>query len=122
MSRKETTAKTTGVAKVPQPQGGALNAGGTPGNNGGRPPSEIRRIARLAFEERLPLLSEIADTGKRDGDRIKAIEVLANIGFGKDLSREVVYEKVAKTLEAIRNALPEEQAEALVAELRSIWT
>ena len=48
-------------AKVPQPHGGALNAGGTPGNRGGvgRPPSEVRRMAREMFEARLPVLEQI---------------------------------------------------------------
>jgi hypothetical protein len=48
---RKTTAKTTssrGVAQVPQPNGGALNAGGTPGNRvgTGRPPNELVAISR----------------------------------------------------------------------------
>jgi hypothetical protein len=37
----KTTGETTGIAKIPQPHGGALNAGGTPGNKGGRPRNEF---------------------------------------------------------------------------------
>src|SRR5688500_5267785 len=57
------TANNTSVpTKVSQPHGGALNSGGTPGNRGGlgRPPSEVRRLAREAFAERLPTLARIA--------------------------------------------------------------
>src|SRR5205809_602307 len=43
---RKTTAKTTAptVEQVPQPHGGALNAGGTPGNAGGtgRPPNWLK--------------------------------------------------------------------------------
>lgn len=42
-TRRKSTAKTTAPAKVPQPHGGALNAGGTPGNaGGGRPPNWLK--------------------------------------------------------------------------------
>lgn len=38
-AKRKTTAETAGIPKIPQPHGGALNAGGTPGNaGGGRPP------------------------------------------------------------------------------------
>jgi hypothetical protein len=48
---------------VPQPHGGALHAGGVPGNRGGvgRPPSEVRRMAREMFAARLPVLDQIAE-------------------------------------------------------------
>jgi len=43
-SLSKTTVKTTAVEQVPQPHGGALNVGGTPGNKGGsgRPPNWLR--------------------------------------------------------------------------------
>src|SRR5215213_9855370 len=58
-----TTAEHSKPVKIPQPHGGALNAGGTPGNRGGRgyPPSEVRRIARDAFAARVPILERIAE-------------------------------------------------------------
>jgi hypothetical protein len=43
---RKTTGATTAIAKIPQPHGGALNAGGTPGNKGGRPPDEHIQWAR----------------------------------------------------------------------------
>ena len=61
---------------------------GNPGNSGGKPgrsgrlPSKIREAARLAFAERLEVLTDIAD-GKKDeraADRIAAMKVLADTG------------------------------------------
>jgi hypothetical protein len=104
--------------KVLQPHGGALNSGGTPGNRGGsgRPPSEVRRIARDAFAERLPILARIADgevvlplrdrcaacgyehpnaeaereaTIKRaatPGEQVRALEALARVGMSGNVS------------------------------------
>jgi hypothetical protein len=71
----KTTGKTTarcGVAKVPQPHGGALNAGGTRGNAGGtgRPPSELRARLRGSFDQRIAVIEAIAD-----GDAIKHVRV-----------------------------------------------
>lgn len=72
------------MRKIPQPHGGALNAGGTPGNKGGtgRPPSEVRR----AFLEALQggpaaLQAIIASSASRDADRIAAIAAAAKIGL-----------------------------------------
>lgn len=47
---------------APQPHGGALRNGGTPGNKGGtgRPKNEIREAARRDFEEAMPLIREAA--------------------------------------------------------------
>lgn len=55
----ETTGETTGVVRIPQPHGGALNSGGTKGNRGGRgaTPSRIRAALRRDFvAEARPLL------------------------------------------------------------------
>lgn len=47
---------------APQPHGGALRTGGTPGNKGGtgRPKNEIREAARKDFEDAMPLIREAA--------------------------------------------------------------
>lgn len=51
--------------------------------NAGRPPDEIRKACRLAFEERLHVLSEIADNkSEESGIRIKALETLGKYGLG----------------------------------------
>ena len=58
-----TTESRSVPTKVLQPHGGALNSGGTPGNRGGigRPPSEVRRLAREIFAARLSVLDQIAE-------------------------------------------------------------
>ena len=108
----------TTPTKVQQPHGGALNSGGTPGNRGGtgRPPSEVRRVAREAFAERLPILARIAEgevavplrercpacgyehpnaetereaTIKRaatPGEQVRALEALARVGMSGNVS------------------------------------
>jgi hypothetical protein len=97
--------KTSGITSggtpvlIPQGHGGALLAGGHPGHRGagGRPTGEIRQIARLAYEERIPILCQIADgmltrsrataegpmeEGPSFKDRIQAIAELAKVGIG----------------------------------------
>lgn len=61
--KPQTTALTPVVDLVPQPHGGALAAGGTPGNAGGlgATPSAIRELCRGSFKERVPILERIAD-------------------------------------------------------------
>ena len=55
----------------PGPNGGMLQNGGTPGNpGGGRPPSDIRARCRGSFEQRIPILEQIAD-----GEASERIEV-----------------------------------------------
>jgi hypothetical protein len=46
----ESTAETPKMVKIPQPHGGALNAGGTPGNKGGRPTNEYRAHLRAILD------------------------------------------------------------------------
>lgn len=80
----KTTGVSTAIPKIPQPHGGALNAGGTPGNKGGtgRPPSEVRK-AFLAALEGGPeaLVAIIQSPTSRDADRIAAIAAAAKIGL-----------------------------------------
>ncbi|KKK59117.1 hypothetical protein LCGC14_3037610 [marine sediment metagenome] len=79
--KKQSSVKSS--ALVPQKHGGALlpGAGGGPQPGAGRPPSKIREAARLAFAERLEVLTGIADGDKeRSADRIAAMKVLADTG------------------------------------------
>ena len=79
--KKKSSVKSS--ALVPQKHGGALlpGAGGGPQPGAGRPPSKIREAARLAFAERLEVLTGIADGDKeRSADRIAAMKVLADTG------------------------------------------
>ena len=51
--------------------------------NAGRPPSDVRKAMRLALEDRLGVLADIADNpASNAGDRIRALEVLARYGLG----------------------------------------
>jgi hypothetical protein len=114
-------------ALIPQSHGGALYSGGVPGHRGGtgRPPSEIRRIAREAWADRIPFLTEIADgvvpirlavkcehCGKEptEGtsleelvkltpevtDRLRAMDQLAKVGIGAN--KELTVEHIRERL------------------------
>ena len=72
---------------VPQPHGGALYAGGVPGHRGGggRPPSELKarireRSATFVHDEGVAIVQDIARYGKRDSDRLKAVQLAASLG------------------------------------------
>ncbi len=53
--------------------------------NAGRPPSEIRKVLRASFEDRIPILERIAD-GTLKGDKLKAIEMMAKYGLGTTIT------------------------------------
>ena len=130
-SAGETTAETTerpsapgtAVAKVRQPHGGALNAGGTPGNKGGRPPSAIRQACRDDFDQLRVKLVTIARSRKaREYDRIRAIEVLGRFGLGEQrISDADVRAALEKTVGEIRALLPRDQAEVVLAAIAPFW-
>lgn len=81
---KKTTGKSAGPkakapAKRPQPHGGALNVGGTPGNRGGtgRPPSAVRARCLGSFDERIHVAEEIASSPAYEAsDRLRALDLL----------------------------------------------
>jgi hypothetical protein len=123
MSERKTTAKTA-IAKQPQPHGGALNRGGTPGNAGGtgRPPSAIRATAREEFDKLLPRIVRIARAkSTRDADRIRAVDMLGKYGMDQALSVADVRAALEQTVGEIRAMLPGEQADTLVARIRAHW-
>jgi hypothetical protein len=72
------TAAKTAVAKIAQPHGGALYSGGVPGNAGGlgRAPSAIRAKCRGSFEQRIPILEQIADGEPSEEVRVPLALVL----------------------------------------------
>lgn len=122
----ETPAQTPAGALVPQPHGGALRHGSLPGNppGPGAPPSELRARLRGSLEQRVRVVEEIADRADAsDADRLRAIDLLARYGLGttRELSVEHVRGKLAETLQAIRESLPQDQAEALIGKLRWVW-
>lgn len=64
---------------VPQPHGGALvpGAGGGPQPGSGRPKSVVKAALRLSFEQRIPVLEQIADDAEEQAkDRIRAVDTL----------------------------------------------
>ena len=83
---KKTTAKTTVAAStvplVPQPHGGALKAGGTPGNVGGtgRPPNAVRAVMRANLEDVIPDLHKRWQ--EKEIDAIQYAEFLAKYAIG----------------------------------------
>ena len=93
-SKTAATTPAHNIPLIPQKHGGALLAGGVPGNRGGRPRSAVREAATLAFDERIDVLSTIADdVDAKDGDRVRAIDVLGrHAGIAKDevIPRELV--------------------------------
>lgn len=113
-------------ALVPQKHGGALLAGGVPGNAGGpgAPPSVLRARLRGSFAERVAILEGIADDEEAVArDRIRAVAVLAAYGLGqaRELNTETVRERLAATLEVIRSELPESDAVRVIGRLREVW-
>ena len=84
---KKTTAKTTVAAStvplVPQPHGGALKAGGTPGNVGGtgRPKAELRATLRDFASEKLPDFRAKWDALTPD-QQVRALDLALKYGVG----------------------------------------
>lgn len=115
---------------IPQKHGGALYAGGVPGNRGGgRPPSAVRQLAREAFEARIPMLADLADDSQqRTRDRIRAIDVLGKYGLGqaKGLDENEFEEVVLRMAEAVQlrtraSSLPSSEADAFLEAVLSDW-
>ena len=100
-SKQETPQETAHARKeapplrTPSHGVGKLYSGGVPGNKGGgRPRSKVREAATLAFDERIDVLSAIADdVDAKDGDRVRAVDVLGrHAGISKEevIPRELV--------------------------------
>lgn len=110
---------------VPQPHGGALYAGGVPGNPGGsKPPSALRARLRGSLNDRVKVLEEIADDAAATAsDRIRAVDVLAKYGLGAatDLSVDQVRGKLQQTVDLIRERVPVSLAEPLLEEMKGVW-
>jgi hypothetical protein len=110
-----------------QPHGGALYSGGVPGHPGagGRPPSVLRQRLRGSFEERIPVLEEIADDSDADPqDRIRALDILGKYGIGtvREVTADEVRERLRTTVGIIREALAPAVADALLSRLKEVWT
>ncbi len=116
----------SGVQRIQQPHGGALLAGGQPGNRGGlgKPPSALRERLRGSLDERVVVLEQIADDETAmHRDRIRAVDTLAKYGLGplKEVSVEDVRGRLSATLELLRKELDPGEADHLILRLREIW-
>ena len=121
---KQTSGEPSVGQLVPQPHGGALLRGNpalVPGP--GRPASEVRKAARMAFDERIPTLAHIADTAEKTSDRIRAIEVLGKIGVGtlREMSTDEVQDKLRQTIAILDANLSPEVAERIYELMRPVW-
>lgn len=77
---QETTSKTT---FIPGKNGGRLRNGGTNKGGPGRPKDKVREACALAFEQRIPVLKQIADAKVKDAsvkDRLSAMDLLGKYG------------------------------------------
>ena len=109
---------------VPQKHGGALRHGNPGSWSGGRPPSKVRELCRQKFEERIPVLTAIADNElEASAERIRAIDALGRYGVGsvREVSVDDVRTRLARMLEVIRAQLPPEDADRVIAALKPIW-
>lgn len=116
--RPNTTAKSTAVAKVPQAHGGALNAGGTPGNKGGpgRPPDAIRERLRGSFDERVGVIEDIADGTPVTNADVPFINILPHVVCPKCETQMEAKDPAALFMLSIRgrvSATPSERIKAL---------
>jgi hypothetical protein len=133
---KGKTAGKTPVARppelVPQPHGGALLAGGVPGNRGnpaskGPPKSAIReKLAAIVNDHGVDYVRRVL-TGEEEGatiqNRLDAFEKAAKFGVGalKSVDEDDIRARLKATVEIITAELPPDVAEALLAKVEVVW-
>jgi hypothetical protein len=126
-----TVADSTGVARIRQPHGGALLAGGVKGNKGGRTPAALRNICRNEFATLIPKIKRLTQT-KRDEEGkvlsepdarilLKAAELFAKFGMDAAISVTDAKRALRATKAEIDEYLPAEQAEMLWNRIMSHW-
>jgi hypothetical protein len=135
---------------VSQPHGGAIRRGNQPGGPGGpgRPSSEIKKLMRLALEERIPLVLEIVDANvplrekctkcghvvvseelparaqPSVDDRLRGFEFLAKYGLEREdgISSAEIRRRLTRTIDVIQEILSPKDAHLLIAALRPVWS
>ena len=149
MSAKKPRSQKAKTAKSPI-NGAEIPLGAHPGNTGGkpgrsgRPPSVVRDVCSLRFEERVPLLANIADgtaplsercpqcgyEGADAGlgtvetrDRLRAIDMLGKYGLGErsEFSEDVVTANVDKMLTVAQALMAPEDFAAFCKQADTIW-
>lgn len=136
------TPKAAQAAPMRKPRTGkGLLRTGNPGNAGGagRPASAIREHLRGSFADRIKTLEQIADgealvkmkggdgvevemlTSAEVSDRLKALDMMAKFGLGKDVSLDDVKAKLKETLDVIDEECAPETAARIRERLRSVW-
>jgi len=123
----KTTAKSTGIAKIPQPHGGALNAGGTPGNpGGGRRPDHIRQLAvDVGYEEAIPKLRQIInDPLSAPKSVISACVAVLGLVPRKDEADITQHPQLQQLVRALREVIPRHctpaQDEKIMADIQAL--
>jgi hypothetical protein len=118
----EHTPAPVGSLSIPGKNGGTLRNGGTNRGGYGQPPSEVRKLAREKFAKLVPKLDRLARAkGTSDRDKIRAIDVLGKYGMSTAIAVEDVKTALREQTAEIREFLPRDQADALLARLKEIW-
>lgn len=108
--------------KVPQPRGGFLNSGGTPGNpGGGRPPNRIRLKAREILEDDgMPRLQEIIKSKESsEGTVVAACRTLSDLGVPKQHEQTITLNN-AVVYDAWADCVGEKLGPVVLAELQAL--
>lgn len=129
MARRKGTREQNGTAGppalIPQPHGGALMAGGLPGNRGGSGrPQHIRLRSAEAFDRWLDWAEQRLKEEDVKPDAMNQIgSTTGKYGLGttRELSVELVRGKVQETASLLRDRLPAPLFAALLPDLKTIW-
>lgn len=126
----ETSVKTAAARLIRQPHGGALRAGGKPGNRGGgRLPSYVRVLALQGVSESLPEICAIAagtKPGTRRSEQVEAWRLLAKVGLGRgipaaELRARLIHQVQLTRSWAVRNGIAAETLQALLHAQEEAW-
>lgn len=121
----------TTVARIKQPHGGALLAGGVKGNRGGRSPAALRSVCRNEFAKIIPKVKALT-RATRDADGkiterpdprtlLRAAELFARYGMDQAISVSDAKTALRATKAELDEYLPPDQAETLWNRIMSHW-
>lgn len=121
----------TQVARIKQPHGGALLAGGVKGNRGGRSPAALRSVCRNEFAKIIPKVKALT-RATRDAEGkiterpdprtlLRAAELFARYGMDQAISVSDAKTALRATKAEVDEYLPPDQAETLWNRIMSHW-